>query len=67
MPIRLGVAEPISIFCCFKFCQLPHVDTIATAHREKLAEVVFTWAALELDNQTPATTVAVAAFDAGDA
>jgi hypothetical protein len=46
---------------------LPHVDTIATAHREKLAEVVFTWAALELDNQTPATTVAVAAFDAGDA
>jgi hypothetical protein len=45
---------------------LSHIDTIATAQREKLPKVVFARPALKSDNQT-VSAVTSAAFHAWDA
>jgi hypothetical protein len=66
IPILFWIAEPIPISCRFEFGQLPHVDAITMAQREKLSKIIFSRPPLEFDNQTLLTLTHIT-FYAGDA
>jgi hypothetical protein len=66
VPIALRVAEAIAISCCFKLGELPHVDAVAMAQREKLPEIVISGLAFETNYQA-VIAFAVKALDARDA